>query len=156
MDLGTVQTKTKTGKYANLQQFVADIMLIWKNCKIYNMAGSPIVMEAEEMKKRTNHYCQKYDVALELTQRKRQRLEDVNLEDEVFKGEVPFDAKVKVSEKVRHLTNDDLDKIINLIETDCKNAAQSIDEDRVQIHLDDLDKDTFEKLVALVEAASAK
>ena len=56
MDLGTVQNKTKTGKYANLQQFVADIMLIWKNCKIYNMAGSPIVMEAEEMKKRTNHY----------------------------------------------------------------------------------------------------
>jgi hypothetical protein len=155
MDLSTIRTKVDTDKYPTLHHFVRDVMLIWKNCKLYNMAGSPIVLEADEMKRRTNHYCAKYDIPLDIS-RKRKRQEDVPIDDEVFKGEVPFDAKVRICDKVRKLENEDLDRIIELVEAECKAATNSMDEDRMQIRLDDLDKATFDKLSELIDSALAK
>ncbi|ODV92177.1 hypothetical protein CANCADRAFT_13900, partial [Tortispora caseinolytica NRRL Y-17796] len=36
MDLSTVMKKLKTFQYKSKSEFVDDLMLIWKNCLIYN------------------------------------------------------------------------------------------------------------------------
>lgn len=42
MDLGTIETKLAKGKYATVQNFVADVTLVWNNARLYNMEGSDI------------------------------------------------------------------------------------------------------------------
>lgn len=40
MDISTVKRKLKTGKYSTLSEVVADLILIWENCRIYNQIDS--------------------------------------------------------------------------------------------------------------------
>lgn len=40
MDMSTVKKKLKNNKYTSSQDFVADLNLVWDNCKIYNQNGS--------------------------------------------------------------------------------------------------------------------
>lgn len=47
MDLSTVKKKVKSGKYSNLSEVVADVSLIWDNCRTYNMVGSVILYLAD-------------------------------------------------------------------------------------------------------------
>ncbi len=44
MDLGTVKKNLKANKYKFVEEFLADIELIWDNCKAYNAEGSVIQM----------------------------------------------------------------------------------------------------------------
>jgi len=36
MDLGTVKKKIKAHNYLNAQEFIAEVQLVWDNCKKYN------------------------------------------------------------------------------------------------------------------------
>ena len=47
MDLGTLKTNLMDGKFATYEEFLADLQLIWDNCKLYNQAGSEIYKVAE-------------------------------------------------------------------------------------------------------------
>lgn len=40
MDLGTVGTKLKDGRYQNVEEVFDDIQLVWDNCKTYNPPNS--------------------------------------------------------------------------------------------------------------------
>ena len=40
MDLGTVKKNLKNNKYKLVEEVLADIQLIWDNCKMYNAEGS--------------------------------------------------------------------------------------------------------------------
>jgi hypothetical protein len=40
MDLSTLKNNLKNGKYSTLQEFFADLQLIWDNCKNYNRDDS--------------------------------------------------------------------------------------------------------------------
>ena len=42
MDLGTVRKNLKANKYKYVEEVLADIQLIWDNCKTYNAEGSVI------------------------------------------------------------------------------------------------------------------
>jgi hypothetical protein len=52
MDFATIKTAlVKGGKYMTFDDVIADVQLIWDNCKTYNMAGSEIYKLAEYMEK---------------------------------------------------------------------------------------------------------
>jgi hypothetical protein len=53
MDLGTIKQKIETSKYKNTQEILADISLIWDNCKTYNRSDSGIYKMAEALEKFT-------------------------------------------------------------------------------------------------------
>ena len=36
MDLGTIRKKVTHNSYANVEEFIADMRLIWENCYKYN------------------------------------------------------------------------------------------------------------------------
>lgn len=51
MDLGTIDTKLKTGKYSKINEVLYDIGLVWDNCKLYNRENSLIYRTADKMEK---------------------------------------------------------------------------------------------------------
>jgi len=36
MDLGTIKRRLKSAYYRTLHEFIADVQLVWDNCKRYN------------------------------------------------------------------------------------------------------------------------
>ena len=53
MDFNSLKTNLNLGKYSTYEDFLADLQLIWDNCKLYNMFGSEIYKLAERMEKTT-------------------------------------------------------------------------------------------------------
>jgi hypothetical protein len=51
MDISTVEKKLVGGDYKIIQEFFDDLNLIWRNCKTYNLEGSGIYNQAENMEK---------------------------------------------------------------------------------------------------------
>lgn len=51
MDLGTVRANLASGLISSKEEFVSEVNLIWKNCKLYNLDGSEIYRKAEKMEK---------------------------------------------------------------------------------------------------------
>jgi len=49
MDLSTVKKNLKKSKYSTASEVLADIQLIWDNCKSYNVEGSNIYQIAQYM-----------------------------------------------------------------------------------------------------------
>lgn len=60
MDLSTVRNKLVNSIYTSAQEVIDDIMLIWKNCKIYNIEDSDIYRCAEYMEKLAKKNIEKY------------------------------------------------------------------------------------------------
>ena len=42
MDLGTIQQKLESSRYGKVQDFIADVKLVWSNAKAFNLEGSDI------------------------------------------------------------------------------------------------------------------
>ena len=53
MDFSTLKKNLNDGKFITYEEFLADLQLIWDNCKLYNMIGSEIYKLAERMEKMT-------------------------------------------------------------------------------------------------------
>ena len=74
---------------------------------------------------------------------------DNDEDDEV--EEVPFEKKVQFTEKVRRLTNDGLTRLVKKVKDICPNALEDVDDQKLHIKVDDIDKESFDKLDALVD-----
>lgn len=59
---------------------------------------------------------------------------------------VSFDEKLEMSEKLRKVTPDILAAYVKLVQTECPEALQELDKERIHIKLDSLDKPIFDKL----------
>ena len=60
MDFNTLRDNLLQGKFSTYEEFLADLQLIWDNCKLYNMMGSEIYKLAERMEKTTRRELQKF------------------------------------------------------------------------------------------------
>jgi hypothetical protein len=60
MDISTITTKLIHCKYSSVQEVINDIMLIWKNCKNYNIEGSEIHNIAIYMEKLAKKEIEKF------------------------------------------------------------------------------------------------
>ena len=49
MDLSTIRKKLNSNEYKNIEQWISDVNLIWKNAKLYNTEGSIIHFIAQEL-----------------------------------------------------------------------------------------------------------
>lgn len=43
MDLGTIQKKLWSGMYSHPGEFVADVRLVFDNCRTYNLEGTDVM-----------------------------------------------------------------------------------------------------------------
>ena len=69
-----------------------------------------------------------------------------NEDEEEEVEEVPFEKKVNFTEKVRRLTNEGLTKLVKKVKEVCPQALEDVDEQKLHIKVDEIDKDSFEKL----------
>jgi len=60
MDLKTIEYKLNNYEYNDEINFIYDLQLIWDNCKKYNMEGSLIFQQAEEMERKCDTYLREY------------------------------------------------------------------------------------------------
>ncbi len=65
---------------------------------------------------------------------------------------MPFDDKVKLTEKVKKLKPADLTQFVNMIRERCPKAVSDLDAKRLQIKVDEIDKETFGKINALLDS----
>ena len=59
MDFSTLKKNLNEGRFITYEEFLADLQLIWDNCKLYNMIGSEIYKLAERMEKTSRREIQK-------------------------------------------------------------------------------------------------
>ncbi|KAK9764282.1 hypothetical protein K7432_008324 [Basidiobolus ranarum] len=60
MDFGTVETKLRSGKYQNIEQFVADSQLVFENCYAFNIPGDAVYVMGQELQRLFEKACKKY------------------------------------------------------------------------------------------------
>ena len=59
-DLSTVKSRVLRGDYSSFDEFIGDLQLIWDNCKLYNIQGSPIYRICERMERSYNRELNKF------------------------------------------------------------------------------------------------
>lgn len=148
MDLSTVRKRIKTGRYNEYSDVLADLRLIWENCRTYNMAGSVrltqgIVEQANAMDEHQKKYCQKH----KLSRAKRPRESEPEVQPRQLSDAISFEEKVEFSEKVRMISHESLTALVEIVSTDCPVALEELDAERMQIKVDALDRRTFNKVV---------
>ena len=70
---------------------------------------------------------------------------------EMSEEEVSFEDKVAFTEKVRRMTNQGLTRLVSKVKDICKEALEDVDEEKLQIQVDKIDKESFKKLSDLVD-----
>lgn len=155
MDLGTVKKNLTDGKYPSFKEFLADVDLIWSNCRTYNMAGSGICKMAthceksfkKQMEKSFKNYNNK------TTASKEAEPQNINANNE---SELTMNQKVNLTDRIRNLSNEGIAKVVNLIKKDCPRGIEDIDSEKLQIKLDLLDLSTYTNLMNLIENSLKK
>ena len=77
-------------------------------------------------------------------------------EDQLESDGIDFEEKVTFAENVRKLNDTDLGLFVKMIKEKCSAAIHDLDAEKLQIKLDDIDKDTFYAAKKLVEDNLAK
>eukprot|EP01016_Furgasonia_blochmanni_P018387 TRINITY_DN2089_c0_g1_i2.p1 TRINITY_DN2089_c0_g1~~TRINITY_DN2089_c0_g1_i2.p1 ORF type:complete len:260 (+),score=43.15 TRINITY_DN2089_c0_g1_i2:80-859(+) len=157
MDLGSVKRNLRT-KYKYAEEVLADIQLIWDNCKTYNKEGSWIYKLAEKLEKYTKKLIKSYlpNVVAPRSSRAKEGDDLRDLDDsggEFDDGDsVSYQDKVKLSQKAKKLTQEQLGQVVKIIQEECSNAFKEVEKDRYQILVDNLNKDTFNKIWEYVDS----
>ncbi|CAG9321072.1 unnamed protein product [Blepharisma stoltei] len=151
MDLSTVKKKLKSSKYSNSKEFLKDLSLIWENCKTYNQTGSPIYQHAEMMEVYMKKYIDKHSLFVEKAV-KRPR-EDIFSMPLTNNEALSFESKIELAEKIRRAPVELLAEIVKIVESQCKPAIEELDTERIQIKMNALDKDSFDKIFNLINGA---
>ncbi len=64
---------------------------------------------------------------------------------------ISFDEKVKMTEKVKKLKPEDLTQFVHMVQELCPKAVADVDAKRLQIKVDDIEKNAFEKLTKMLD-----
>eukprot|EP01017_Pseudomicrothorax_dubius_P013077 TRINITY_DN1563_c0_g1_i2.p1 TRINITY_DN1563_c0_g1~~TRINITY_DN1563_c0_g1_i2.p1 ORF type:complete len:234 (-),score=46.53 TRINITY_DN1563_c0_g1_i2:112-813(-) len=158
MDLGTIRKNLKANKYKYVEECINDIQLVWDNCKTYNKEDSWIYIQADKLEKYTkkvvkNHFPMinfpKPSKLKESSKAEAAQFEDIGGDD--IGETIPYAEKIRLSNMVKSLTQEQLGQVVKIIQEEAPSAFKEIDRERYQIHLDNLDRDTFQKLIDFIE-----
>lgn len=155
MDLRTIREKVKQGGYANFDMFYADVQLVWNNCKSYNIAESEIYRMAEDLERTSKKM---YKKMISSTKKKRDEKEEKSQEEdeEDDEGDISFDERIKFTDYVRKLTIEQMTTLVKMIQDTSPGVLEDLDTDKLQIKVNDISKDHFEKYMSYVQNWSTK
>ena len=147
MDLGTVKKNLLNGEYKIFQDFMSDINLIWKNCRTYNLPGSDIVKMANHCDKKIK---QLIDKQFKNSQNKGGSSKNKNENTTLTLAE-----KTKLIESIREQSNEGLSQIVKIILKECPKGIEDIDNEKLQIKVDLLDKKTYDSINQYIEKSNS-
>ena len=132
MDISTIKRKLKNGAYNDFDEVVADVMLIWANCKLYNPEHLLVHKQAIAMEAHTNEFLLKAQTELP---KKRPR------------DEASAELKTELVQALKNLCEEEIGQVAELIYSLCPRAVTRLQEDHVQITLDKLDHASFKRVL---------
>ena len=146
MDLGTVKSKLKDHKYPTFLEFLSDIDLIWTNCRTYNMAGSEIVKMANHCEKVFKRLIEKQfkNYMAKSSSKKETAIEDND-------STLTMEQKMKLTDKIRVLSNEGLTQVVKLIMKECPKGIEDVDSEKLQIKIDLIDHKTYTQLLETID-----
>ena len=144
MDLGTVKSNLKDKKYPTFLEFLSDIDLIWTNCRTYNMAGSEIVKMANHCEKAFKKLIEKQFKNYMSKSSSKNEIEDND-------STLTMDQKMKLTDKIRVLSNEGLTQVVKLIMKECPKGIEDVDSEKLQIKIDLIDHKTYTQLLETIE-----
>ena len=144
MDLGTVKSNLKDKKYPTFLEFLSDIDLIWTNCRTYNMAGSEIVKMANHCEKAFKKLIEKQFKNYMSKSSSKNEIEDND-------STLTMEQKMKLTDKIRVLSNERLTQVVKMIMKECPKGIEDVDSEKLQIKIDLIDHKTYTQLLETID-----
>jgi len=143
MDLGTIAKKMERSQYMSTEDFAHDTRLVWQNAITYNSAASMFGVVAGIL-------AQIFDRRYSLITRSAATDPGRPIPDRP--GWPTFQAKKKFYDLCTKLTLADLNQMVSLVQRSCTAAVQQCGDKEVEVDVDELDMDTFNKVLAWATA----
>merc|ERR1719382_1554852 len=145
MDLGTIQKKLERSQYLSSEDFANDVRLVWQNAITYNHATSMFGVVAAIL-------AQSFDRRMALITRSAAQDPGRPIPDRP--GWPTFQQKKKFYDMCTKLTLADLNQMVSLVQRSCQVAVQQCGQKEVEVDVDELDMDTFNKVMQWVSSKS--
>jgi len=158
MDLNSVKKNLKGGKYKYVEEALSDIQLIWDNCKTYNAEGSWIWKQADKLEKYSKKLIKTYLPTLQYRGAKKDSGDDGRDDsgNEIEENDsISHTEKMKLTQKVKNLSQEQLGNVVKIIQDECPTAWKEVEKDKYQILVDNIKKDTFQRIDEYIEAVGA-
>jgi hypothetical protein len=150
-------------KYKQIEDFIADLDLIWSNCKLFNVIGSQIYRAATTMETLSSGLQRKFkleqfravdeDAAMQdllddfdkQNPKKREESGDDSDEFGLFDPtkHVSFDEKIRFSEQIKKCSRERLTEIVNALRKEQANCVEDLGNDKFQLRIDNIELDAF-------------
>lgn len=141
MDLGTVQKKLERAQYLTADDFAVDVRLVWQNAITYNSSTSMFGVVASIL-------AQTFDRRLALVTRSAALDPGRPLPDRP--GWPTFHQKKKLYDECKKLSLADLNQMVSIVQRDCTDAVQQYGHKEVEVDVDELDMETFNRVMQWV------
>jgi len=141
MDLGTIETKLKSGKYPNSDAYAHDVKLVWKNAMEYNRADSDIYRTAHQFHKSFESKFKKLKKKMSRNKSKTTKRRKTETNEEQKK--VTKADRVKFSQLVNQLSSEELGQLVDKIQRECPKALTEEENDEVEIEINHINDDTL-------------
>jgi len=145
MDLGTITKKMERGQYLSVEDFASDVRLVWQNAMTYNTKGSLYWTLAEIL-------AQMFDRRYGMITRSQASDPGRPIPDRA--GWPTFQAKKKFYDLCTKLTLADLNQMVAIVQSKCTNAVQQCGDKEVEVDVDELDMETFNKVHSWAQSRS--
>ena len=151
MDLGTAKQNLIDGKYKTFKDFIADIDLIWSNCRTYNISTSDICKMANHceklFKKQMEKTFKNYNTFNKISSNKESNITNNNKKE----NELSTNQKLNISDKIKTLSNEGITKVVEFIKRECPNGIEDIDNEKLQIKLDCIDNKYYKPIIEIMD-----
>lgn len=150
MDLATVQRQLKADRYTTIEAFARDVKLCFDNCIKYNGAGSMFGIVAALVNIVFDRKCGLYLFnGMQHPQRTGQPVPDRD-------GWPTFQQKKRFYDTCTKLSLVELNHIVKMVNKQCSTALQHNGDKEVELDVDNLDMDTFNKVLKYAKSCTQK
>ncbi|CAG9321299.1 unnamed protein product [Blepharisma stoltei] len=141
MDLNTIKKKLKLSQYQGLSEVLADLSLIWNNCRTYNTSDTFVYCQAEVMERHMTRYCNQHGIPYDFSIKRPTIDSEAKVSD--------LQEKIDLSMRIKYVNHKTLAQIVELIEKECPHIIQRLAEEKIQLRFDAIDKITLRKIAKL-------
>ena len=138
-DLGSIAKKLERGNYMSPEDFARDVRLVWQNAISYNSPSSMFGIVAAIL-------WQIFDRRFALITNLAAVDPGRPIPDRI--GWPNFAQKKKFYDLCTKLTLADLNQMVSLVQRTCVSAVQNCGDKEVEVDVDELDMETFNKVMA--------
>ena len=138
-DLLSIHRKLSRGHYSSPDEFARDVRLVWQNAITYNSASSMFGVVASIL-------AQVFDRRFALITRS--SFGDPGRPIPDRPGYPTFTQKKKFYDLCTKLTLADLNQMVSLVQRGCGSAVQQCGDKEVEVDVDELDNETFNKVMS--------